>query len=139
MLQANNVVVKTFGKPRQEDGLFNHVDLIQLLDIVDMEKGVEVAGSRGYFLKGVGVLLNQALINFALQFAFKRDFMPVHTPFFMRKSIMAECAQLSQFDEELYNVRICVYTYMYAFYNTTASRWILACPSSTSEFKLIYV
>jgi seryl-tRNA synthetase len=28
----------------------------------------------------------------------------VHTPFFMRQEIMAECAQLSQFDEELYKV-----------------------------------
>jgi hypothetical protein len=30
--------------------------------------------------------------------------MPVQTPFFMQKPIMAECAQLSQFDDELYKV-----------------------------------
>lgn len=29
---------------------------------------------------------------------------PLHTPFFMRKEIMAKCAQLAQFDEELYKV-----------------------------------
>lgn len=51
-----------------------------------------------------GPLLNQALITFALQFAYRRGFSPVHTPFFMNKDIMAECAQLSQFDEELYKV-----------------------------------
>lgn len=51
-----------------------------------------------------GPLLNQALISFALQFAYRRGFSPVHTPFFMNKDIMGECAQLSQFDEELYKV-----------------------------------
>jgi seryl-tRNA synthetase len=83
---------------------YNHVDLVQLLDIADLENGTKVAGGRGYFLKGAGVLLNQALINCALQFVYKRGYEPLQTPFFMRKSIMAECAQLSQFDEELYHV-----------------------------------
>ena len=83
----------------------NHVDLVQLLDIADLDNGTKVAGGRGYFLKGAGVLLNQALINCALQFVYKWGYEPVQTPFFMRKSIMAECAQLSQFDEELYHVR----------------------------------
>ncbi|KAH9299369.1 hypothetical protein KI387_031051, partial [Taxus chinensis] len=62
----------------------------------------DIAGGRGYFLKGDGVLLNQALINFGLAFLRKRGFSPLQTPFFMRKEIMAECAQLAQFDEELY-------------------------------------
>lgn len=84
---------------------YNHVDLVQLLDIADLENGTKVAGGRGYFLKGAGVLLNQALINSALQFVYKRGYEPIQTPFFMRKSIMAECAQLCQFDEELYHVR----------------------------------
>lgn len=46
----------------------------------------------------------QALINYGLQFAYKKGYMPVQTPFFMRQEIMAECAQLSQFDDELYKV-----------------------------------
>ncbi len=50
------------------------------------------------------MLLNQALINCALQFGWARGYKPVHTPFFMQKGVMAECAQLSQFDEELYKV-----------------------------------
>jgi seryl-tRNA synthetase len=65
---------------------------------------VQVAGGRGYYLTNEGPLLNQALINAALHFGYKRGYSPVHTPFFMQKDIMAECAQLSQFDEELYKV-----------------------------------
>ncbi len=58
---------------------------MQLLDIVDMEAGTTVAGGRGYYLTREGVLLNQALITYALQFGYQRGFSPVHTPFFMRQ------------------------------------------------------
>jgi hypothetical protein len=44
------------------------------------------------------------LCRAALHFAYKRQYKPVHTPFFMKQDIMAECAQLSQFDDELYKV-----------------------------------
>ena len=37
----------------------------------------------------------------------KKDFTPLYTPFFMKKDVMQEVAQLSQFDEELYKVRVC--------------------------------
>lgn len=66
--------------------------------------GADTAGGRGYYLKGAGVLLNQALINFGLAFLYGRQYTPLQTPFFMRKDVMAECAQLAQFDEELYKV-----------------------------------
>lgn len=68
--------------------------------------GANVAGGRGFYLKGDGVRLNQALINFGLDFLEKRGFTALQTPFFMRKDIMAKCAQLAQFDEELYKVTI---------------------------------
>ena len=70
--------------------------------------GVDVAGGRCYFLKGYGVLLNQALINFGLAFLQNRGFNLLHTPFFMRKETMSKCAQLAQFDEELYKVRLLI-------------------------------
>ncbi len=96
--------MREWGTCRQEEKLYNHVDLVQLLDIVNLEAGSAVAGGRGYYLTKEGVLLNQALITFSLQFAYKRGYDPVHTPFFMNQGIMAECAQLSQFDDELYKV-----------------------------------
>ena len=65
---------------------------------------IHVAGGRGFYLRNEGVLLNQALIQFALHSSYERGSMPIMTPFFMRQDIMAECAQLAQFDEELYKV-----------------------------------
>ncbi|KAG0620060.1 hypothetical protein M758_4G186000 [Ceratodon purpureus] len=102
--EDNNLVVRTFGTRREEAGLLNHVDLVDRLGIVELEAGTDVAGGRGYFLKQYGVMLNQALINFGLQFLVKRGYTLLQTPFFMRQEVMAECAQLAQFDEELYKV-----------------------------------
>ncbi len=42
------MVVKEHGTPRAEAKLYNHVDLVQLLDIVDLEKGTVVAGADAF-------------------------------------------------------------------------------------------
>ncbi|XP_048432847.1 serine--tRNA ligase [Pyrus x bretschneideri] len=102
--EENNAVVRSWGDKRVEPKLKNHVELVELLGIADLKKGAEVAGGRGFYLKGAGVRLNQALINFGLDFLEKRGYTELQTPFFMRKDIMGKCAQLAQFDEELYKV-----------------------------------
>ncbi|MFQ6662803.1 hypothetical protein Gotur_030527 [Gossypium turneri] len=102
--EANNAVIRTWGEKRSEPKLKNHVDVVELLGIADTKKGADVAGGRGFYLKGDGVRLNQALINFGLDFLEKRGYTALQTPFFMRKDVMAKCAQLAQFDEELYKV-----------------------------------
>ncbi|KAJ4822825.1 hypothetical protein Tsubulata_015827 [Turnera subulata] len=102
--EANNAVIRQWGEKRVEPKLRNHVDLVELLGIADTKRGANVAGGRGFYLKGFGVRLNQALINFGLEFLAERGYTELQTPFFMRKDIMAKCAQLAQFDEELYKV-----------------------------------
>lgn len=50
------------------------------------------------------MFLEQALINYALRILYSKNYTMLYTPFFMRKEVMQEVAQLSQFDEELYKV-----------------------------------
>lgn len=83
---------------------YSHVDLIIMIDGMDDTRGSVVAGGRGYYLKGPAVFLEQALINLALRMLICKGYTPLYTPFFMRKEVMQEVAQLSQFDEELYKV-----------------------------------
>lgn len=101
--EDNNVVERTWGVASSEGKPHNHVDLMYMAGLTDLEKGQQVAGNRGYFLKGCGVLLNQALINYATGFLARRQYTPLQTPFFMKKDMMAKCAQLSEFDEALYH------------------------------------
>lgn len=101
--EDNNRVERTFGNTEAKKK-YSHVDLVVMVDGFDGERGTVVAGARGYFLKGPLVFLEQALINLALQKLAVKGFTPLYTPFFMRKEVMQEVAQLSQFDEELYKV-----------------------------------
>ena len=88
----------------KKPGKLSHVDLVPMLGLADTIKGSEIAGNRGYFLMGDGMLLNQALISYGLAFLCPRGYTPIQTPFFMGKTAMAAVAQLSQFDDELYKV-----------------------------------
>ncbi|KAI3865218.1 hypothetical protein MKX03_012808 [Papaver bracteatum] len=100
--EANNLVVRTRGEKMTERKLKNHVELVELLGIADLKKGANVVGGRGFYLKGVGVLLNQGLISFSFAFLGNQNYTLLQTPFFMRKYIMETCSQLAQFDEDLY-------------------------------------
>jgi len=102
--EDENLVVRTFGDQSCARKKYSHVDLVHMVDGVDMERGAVAAGARGYYLKGPLVMLEQAIINLALQQLLERGYTPLYTPFFMRKDIMQEVAQLSQFDDELYKV-----------------------------------
>lgn len=50
--------------------------------------------------------LFQALIQLALRMLQVKGYVSMATPFFMRKDVMQDVAQLSQFDDELYKVTI---------------------------------
>ena len=94
------------------EGILNHIDIFHRIDGRDCNpsetggaaEGNKVAGGRAYFLKGVGCYLNQALINYGLQFLEKKGYTAMHCPFFIRQSMMGLCAQLEDFDEQLYKV-----------------------------------
>uniref|UniRef100_A0A0X3Q8N3 serine--tRNA ligase n=1 Tax=Schistocephalus solidus TaxID=70667 RepID=A0A0X3Q8N3_SCHSO len=101
--EKNNAVIRTSGDCSVHKR-YSHVDLVTMVDGFDGERGTVVAGARGYYLKGPLVYLEQALITFALGMLYERGYTALYTPFFMRKEIMQEVAQLSQFDEELYKV-----------------------------------
>ncbi|XP_021914343.1 serine--tRNA ligase, cytoplasmic isoform X3 [Zootermopsis nevadensis] len=101
--EDENRVERTFGDCTQKK-TYSHVDLIHMIDGMDGERGANVSGGRGYYLMGPAVFLEQALIQFALKMLYERAYTPLYTPFFMRKEVMQEVAQLSQFDEELYKV-----------------------------------
>jgi seryl-tRNA synthetase len=52
------------------------------------------------------VFLEQALIQYAMRILHGKGYSPIYTPFFMKKEVMQEVAQLSDFDEMLYKVII---------------------------------
>jgi seryl-tRNA synthetase len=105
--EDNNGIQKTWapeGVSVEKKSVLSHHEVLLRLDGYDPERGVKVVGHRGYFLRQWGVFLNQALVNYGLQFLAERGYTPLQTPQFMLKDYMGKTAQLEQFDEELYKV-----------------------------------
>ncbi|KAB5575895.1 seryl-tRNA synthetase-like protein [Coniochaeta sp. 2T2.1] len=105
--EDNNAVERTWapeGVTVEKKDCLSHHEVLTRIDGYDPDRGVKVVGHRGYFLRQWGVFLNQALINYGLQFLAERGYTPLQTPQFMLKDYMGKTAQLEQFDEELYKV-----------------------------------
>ena len=102
--QYSHVSIISWENTKTKSLQMFQVDLVTMVDGFEGESGVVVAGARCFFLKGPLVMLEQALIQLSLQMLIEKHFIPLDPPYFMRKEIMQEVAQLSQFDEELYKV-----------------------------------
>ncbi|PHH64871.1 hypothetical protein CDD81_3728 [Ophiocordyceps australis] len=105
--EDNNEVLRTWapeGVTVEKRNVLSHHEVLLRLDGYDPDRGVKVVGHRGYFLRQWGVFLNQALINYGLEFLSQRGYTALQAPQFMLKEYMAKTAQLEDFDEELYKV-----------------------------------
>jgi len=101
--EENFVVVKEVGtKPNFDFEARDHVALGELLDIIDIERGTKISGSRFYFLKGWGARLELAMMNMALDYAAKNDFTALITPTLVRPEVMAGTGFLNQHADEIY-------------------------------------
>ncbi|KAI5061654.1 hypothetical protein GOP47_0024159 [Adiantum capillus-veneris] len=69
----------------------NHVDLGESLELLDFEAAAEVSGTKFYYLKNEGMLLELALINWALSELVKKGFVPYSTPDLVRSSVIEKC------------------------------------------------
>lgn len=86
--QANTVVAK-YKEPTAFDFKpRDHVDLIDQLDLADLKAGAKVAGQKFYFLKNEAVLLELALIQFAMQKLIPLGFTPIITPDLAKADIL---------------------------------------------------
>ncbi|KAJ2900192.1 Cytosolic seryl-tRNA synthetase [Zalerion maritima] len=106
--EDNNELIRDWSpegaSPTKREDFLSHHEVLTRLDGYDPDRGVKVVGHRGYFFRNWGVFLNQAIINYGLQFLAEKGYTALQTPQFMLKGYMAKTAQLEQFDEELYKV-----------------------------------
>ena len=84
-----NKVIRKIGEPPNFDfEPKDHVVLMEALDLVDFEGGARVAGQKFYYLKNQAVLLELALINFAVKILQEEGFTLLITPDLARREIL---------------------------------------------------
>ena len=105
LTDADNVVLRTWGEIPQFDFTpRDHVELGARLDIIDMPRAVKLAGSRTYFLKNAGVLLEQAVLQFALHHMVRKGFTPMLVPHLVKDEAMVGTAYFPVGQEQTYRL-----------------------------------
>jgi seryl-tRNA synthetase len=79
-----------------------HWELGVELGIIDFERGVKLAGSRAYILRGWGARLQRALEAFFLDMAREKGFEEVYVPFFVKKEMLYGAGQFPKFTDVVY-------------------------------------
>jgi seryl-tRNA synthetase len=85
----DNKVLRTWGEPRKFDfAAKDHVALAEALHLVDFEAGASVAGQKFYYLKNEAVLLELALVQYAMQTLIGEGYTPIITPDVARVDVL---------------------------------------------------
>ncbi len=106
--EADFKVLEHVGQPRDfaSEGFEpkDHLDLGESLDAIDTVRGAKVAGSRFFYLKGQGAMLEFALLNLAMQQALSNGFIPMITPAIVLPEAMEGTGFLGQAAENVYRL-----------------------------------
>ncbi len=86
---TENVVLRVEGQvPTFDFEPKDHVQLGEALDIIDIPRGVKLAGSRNFILKGAGAMLHQAILRLALDQMTAKGFTLMTVPVLVKESVM---------------------------------------------------
>lgn len=105
MDDQDNQIIKTYLEPTK----FNfepkdHVTLGKDLDLIDLEKGAVTSGARFYYVKNDLVLLEFALVQYALSTITPKGFKPILPPILVREHAMMGTGFFPAEKNEIYSV-----------------------------------
>jgi seryl-tRNA synthetase len=101
--EENFVVLKEVGTiPTFGFEAKDHAELGESLDIIDIERGVKISGSRFYFLKGWGARLELAMMQLAMDQAAEAGFTVLITPTLVKPEVMQGTGFLGEHSDEIY-------------------------------------
>ncbi len=103
--EESNKEIKKWGNiPKFDFKIKDHIDISEDLDLVDLERAAKVAGARFYYLKNDLVRLNQALINFGLDFLREKGYSIVQPPYMINRESMEGAVIADDFEEVIYKI-----------------------------------
>lgn len=102
---SENVEVRKWGKvPEFSFKIKDHVQLGEQHGIIDIPRGVKLAGSRSYVLKGDGARLEQAILRFTYDLLIDRGFTPLSVPVLVTEDAMVGTGYFPTGREQAYFV-----------------------------------
>jgi seryl-tRNA synthetase len=102
----DNVVVKVWGnKPKFLFKPLSHADLAEKLGITDIERATKSSGAGFYYLLNEMVLLDYALIRYAMNHLMSKGYTLIESPYMIRRSYYEGVTDLADFENVMYKIR----------------------------------
>ncbi len=103
---ADNREVHTWGElPKFDFAVKDHIELVELHDLADFERGAKVSGFRGYFLKNEGALLSYAIWQYAMEKLVSKGYTPMIVPSLVSKKTLMGTGYLPGGEDDLYRTQ----------------------------------
>ena len=100
---SDNILVGQYGTVRKFDFRpREHFEIAEALDIIDFERGVKIAGSGFYVLKGDGARLERALINYMLDMHAGHGYKEIFTPAVVNRDAVIGAGQYPNLKDDMY-------------------------------------
>jgi len=101
---ANKEIRKWGAAPQFDFEVKDHIDISESLNLLELERAAKTAGARFYYLKGDLVKLNQALIQFGLDFLSEKGYTMFQPPYMINRKSMEGAVILDDFEDVIYKV-----------------------------------
>lgn len=101
----DNQEIETWGKiPEFNFPIQDHITLGKKLDLIDLEKGAQTAGFRGYYLKNAAAKLHFAVLFYAWQKIIEAGFTPMVPPTILREFALIGSGHFPFGKEDVYQI-----------------------------------
>jgi seryl-tRNA synthetase len=97
-----DTVLRTVGEPRAGGPALDHLELAG--PMIDMEAGARLSGARFAYLRGELVLLELALVHWALERLIAEGFEPVIPPVLVREQALYGTGMLPDTEQQIYTL-----------------------------------
>lgn len=103
--ETGNVEIYTRGEiPKFDFKPKDHMTLMQMHDMVDIERAVKIGGARSYFLKGDAALVEQAILQYTFKKLVEKGFTPITVPYMVGPECLEGTGYFPGGEEDAYHM-----------------------------------
>ena len=102
---SENVELEKIGEPKVPDfEVFNHAELAEKLNGLDLDSARKTSGQGFYFLKGDIARLHSAILTYARDFMIEKGFTYCVPPYMIRKDVVKGVMSQNEMDVMMYKI-----------------------------------
>ncbi len=100
----DNLEIKKVGKIKEVDGIKNHLEIGEQLNLINVEKAAEVSGSRFSYIFGDLVKIELSLVSWVMEKLSGKDFTPTVPPVLVREEALFGTGFFPDDAEQVYEI-----------------------------------